>query len=164
MSRKTYVYREGRGLVEVERMPPGPRVHLITDRAYENLTPVITKLARDKEGNVEVQTRDISSRTKHREYMKENGLALYSDFEQTWARDARERADIATGNQSDRELREALGAAAYRVFDAPGIEERPQRASAEDDSATLNPSSDKLYKGPKDTSYPAVEEFLPHGK
>lgn len=36
---------------------------------------------------------DISSRAKHREYMKRNGLTTADDFKETWAKDAQKRAE-----------------------------------------------------------------------
>ena len=42
---------------------------------------------------------DISTRTKHREYMKKNGLTTMDDFKQTWADAARERAEFYTGKR-----------------------------------------------------------------
>jgi hypothetical protein len=163
VSRRTYAFRNGQ-LVELDNnYVPQPRIHLITDRAYEKLNPVITKLERDEKGNVEVQRRDISSRTKHRQYMKENGLALYDDFKGTWAQAEKQRADFTTGHQSDRDIREELAKQTYRVFDAPGIEERPKLADSEGDPA-LNPPGHEKYEPARDTSYPVVKEFLPHGK
>lgn len=156
---KSYIYRPGIGLIEVQRAAPQPRVHLITDRAYENLTPVISNLARDKDGNVEVARVDISSRSKHRQYMKENGLALMDDFKETWASAAQERERFATAQQDDKAIREELNRQMYRVFDAPGIEERPKFASAEND-----PAMQGDVEHPRTPEYPVVQEFLPHGK
>lgn len=42
---------------------------------------------------------DISSRTKHREYMKKNGLTTMDDFKQTWDKAAQERAAYYTGKK-----------------------------------------------------------------
>jgi hypothetical protein len=52
---------------------------------------------------------DVSSRTKHRNYMKANGLALASDYTETWAQAERER----TAPSRDPERREQLGRALY---------------------------------------------------
>lgn len=40
---------------------------------------------------------DISSRTKHRAFMREHGLTTADDFTQTWQRDAHERAKRLAG-------------------------------------------------------------------
>lgn len=48
---------------------------------------------------------DISSRTKHREYMKRNGLTVADDYKGEWARAEKERRDRFGGNiQSNRAL------------------------------------------------------------
>lgn len=50
---------------------------------------------------------DISSRTKHREYMKRTGLTTVDDFKGVWDRAAKERADFYSGTP-DKELREEI--------------------------------------------------------
>ena len=45
---------------------------------------------------------DISTRTKHRQYMKENGLTMMDDFKQTWADAAKEREKIRRGEDASR--------------------------------------------------------------
>lgn len=64
---------------------PGLAVHnaLAGDRIYDGLQA--------SDGT------DISSRSKHREYMKRNNLTTIDDFTETWKRDARERADRIAG-------------------------------------------------------------------
>jgi hypothetical protein len=42
---------------------------------------------------------DISTRSKHREYMKQNGLTTMDDFKETWAKSAEKRADYYTGKR-----------------------------------------------------------------
>ncbi|TXH12206.1 MAG: zinc ribbon domain-containing protein [Hyphomicrobiaceae bacterium] len=51
---------------------------------------------------------DISSRTKHREYMARTGLTATSDFKDQWAVAAKERADYRQGTFQDAELREEV--------------------------------------------------------
>jgi len=41
----------------------------------------------------------ISSRTKHREYMKARGLTTADDFKDTWAKAAQDRADYYQGRK-----------------------------------------------------------------
>ena len=48
---------------------------------------------------------DISSRTKHREYMKANNLTVMDDFKGTWAKAQKEREAYRTGTHADPELR-----------------------------------------------------------
>lgn len=51
---------------------------------------------------------DISSRTKHREYMKQRGLTTADDFKDTWAKAQKERNELRSGTFQDRELRSDL--------------------------------------------------------
>ena len=51
---------------------------------------------------------DISSRTKHREYMKRNGLTTTDDYTKTWAKEERRRTELRQGNFVDKELRSVL--------------------------------------------------------
>lgn len=51
---------------------------------------------------------DISSRTKHREYMKRHGLTTADDFGSTWNSAAKEREALRTATFSDKELRADL--------------------------------------------------------
>ena len=53
---------------------------------------------------------DISSRTKHREYMKATGLTTADDFKQTWAtaKQERERAYTQGGSFSKRDVERAI--------------------------------------------------------
>jgi predicted nucleic acid-binding Zn ribbon protein len=45
---------------------------------------------------------DISSRSKHREYMRANNLTTADDFSQTWAKQAEQRAAALAGNDASR--------------------------------------------------------------
>jgi hypothetical protein len=45
---------------------------------------------------------DISSRTKHREYMKRTGLTTVDDFSSQWARQSKERQEYMTRGGSIR--------------------------------------------------------------
>lgn len=57
---------------------------------------------------------DISSRTKHREFMKRTGLALADDFKGQWAKQKQDREDTLTGKKKDPELRKTLEKELYR--------------------------------------------------
>lgn len=45
---------------------------------------------------------DISSRSKHRAYMKAKGITTADDYAQTWKKDAQERAERLAGNDPSR--------------------------------------------------------------
>jgi hypothetical protein len=59
---------------------------------------------------------DISTRQKHREYMKRNGLTTADDFTETWAKAEKERENMRQGIfPDDRERRNEIGRIAYEV-------------------------------------------------
>lgn len=78
----TYIWVDGE-LVEVFREPPGPRVHLQTDRGFDNL--------RATDGT------PINSRSKWSRYMKENNLTLASDWTESWDKAAAKRESLFKG-------------------------------------------------------------------
>lgn len=51
---------------------------------------------------------DISSRTKHREYMKRHGLTTYDDFKQTFAKEQEKREQFRQAQHADSELRQEI--------------------------------------------------------
>ncbi len=53
---------------------------------------------------------DISTRTKHREYMKANGLATVDDFKETWAKAQEQRDHFRQhgGTITRRDIRSAI--------------------------------------------------------
>lgn len=51
---------------------------------------------------------DISSRTKHREYMKSRGLTTADDFKGTWKKTEAERTALRQGTFQDKDLRADL--------------------------------------------------------
>lgn len=67
---------------------------LAGDRHYENM--------RGPNGE------DLSSRTKHREFMKATGLTTADDFSSTWKKAAEERTAFRTAKHTDKELRAEL--------------------------------------------------------
>jgi len=88
MSRRRWAYTRG-GVpcapYEVgEEWTPPARVHIQGDAAYDGL--------RALDGT------DISSRKKHRDYMKANDLAPSADFTETWKKAAAEREKIQRGD------------------------------------------------------------------
>jgi hypothetical protein len=84
--RRRFRYDEKAGkLVEItsEDNPVRRDDLLYHDRGYEGM--------RASDGT------DISSRTKHRAYMKANGLTTMDDFKDIWAKSAEKRADYYMG-------------------------------------------------------------------
>lgn len=51
---------------------------------------------------------DISTRTKHREYMKANNLTLTDDFKGTWNKQLKDRVAARTGEKKDPEIRQTI--------------------------------------------------------
>lgn len=89
MTRRRYVYDEKLGrLVELTAEPPqraNAQDHLGSlwgDRHYDGM--------RASDGA------DISSRKKHREYMKRHGVTTADDFKDTWARARQQRDEYYT--------------------------------------------------------------------
>jgi hypothetical protein len=57
---------------------------------------------------------DISSRTKHREYMKRTGVTMSSDFSQTWDKATKERLERRAGTHTDKKLVQILDQKLHR--------------------------------------------------
>ena len=72
---------------------------LAGDRSYEGL--------RASDGT------DISTRTKHREYMKRNNLTTIDDFKDTWAKATKEREVYRTGKGGGAITREDIARTIY---------------------------------------------------
>lgn len=51
---------------------------------------------------------DISTRTKHRDYMRRTGLTTADDFKSSWSKSAGERQARRTGAHEDKGLRTSL--------------------------------------------------------
>ena len=62
---------------------------------------------------------DISSRTKHREYMKRNGLTTADDFKDTWAKAGQKRAEYYQGKGGGAVTRDDIGRAIHQLENAP---------------------------------------------
>lgn len=127
---------------------PAGRIHLWTDKQYESLTPVVEHDGADERGRAKYRRVDISSRSKHREFMRSRGYALMDDFKETWKAAEKERAAAALGEHDKKAVHEAVERAYYDVFESPGRQERPRRLEAE------------LNGEPS----PVVREYLPHRK
>ena len=88
MTRRYYRWDKDEGkLEELERTPPQPRVHLLTDRDFDNL--------RATDGA------DISSRTKYERYVKRNNLTNMSDFKETWEKAEAKREAFFKGGADE---------------------------------------------------------------
>lgn len=57
----------------------------------------------------------IDSRTKHREYMKANGLAMDSDFKEHRVKAAQRREEVLSGRADSKERREIIGRALHEA-------------------------------------------------
>lgn len=55
----------------------------------------------------------IDSRTKHRQYMKDNGLAMYDDFKDTWAAEQKRRDAVRSGHFDTKARKEIIEKAWY---------------------------------------------------
>lgn len=95
---------------EYSRNPLRPTCHGTMER-HLSVVPAMSGLAnalagdRHYDGLRATDGTDISSRTKHREYMKSKGLALTSDFKEQWGRAQSERDALRNGTFQDKELR-----------------------------------------------------------
>jgi hypothetical protein len=76
-------------------------VRIVGDRHYDGL--------RASDGA------DISTRTKHREYMKQRGLTTVDDFTQTWAKAAEKRAEYFTGKGGGAVTKDDIGRAIHQL-------------------------------------------------
>jgi hypothetical protein len=94
-------------LVEVttDREPSRADALLYNDRGYDGL--------RATDGT------DISSRTKHREYMKKNGLTTMDDFKETWAQAAQKRQEYFTTGKGGAITREDIARTIHQLENAP---------------------------------------------
>ena len=61
---------------------------------------------------------DISSRTKHREYMKKNGLTTVDDFKDTWGKAKQQRENYYQGKGGGAVTREDIGRAIHQLENA----------------------------------------------
>jgi hypothetical protein len=57
----------------------------------------------------------INTRRRHREYMQQNGLAMASDYTESWKQAEKRRADFFAGKTGHEGLREAIGRAVDKV-------------------------------------------------
>jgi hypothetical protein len=107
MSRKTWVYRTVDGKVEVYEKGTEPPMDVQTR------VPVLGDLhyldTRGPNGE------DLSTRTKHREFMRASGLTTMDDYKTEWRKAAEKRSALLnnTDQPTKRERREAVERAMY---------------------------------------------------
>ena len=98
------------------REPIRPTCHGTMERRI-SVAPAFSGLANALAGDRHYQDlrasdgTPIDSRTKHREYMKKNNLALTGDFKNEWSQAAKEREAIRAGapdRERKRDVREAV--------------------------------------------------------
>ena len=96
--------------------PIRPQCHGEMERKL-SVSPAMSGLAnalagdRHYDGMQATDGTPIDTRTKHRQYMKEKGLTIMTDFTQTWKDAAKERAVIASGQSTaerKRDVQEAF--------------------------------------------------------
>lgn len=98
MPRRRYIYVNGE-MVEVtaDYQPPSKHIDsgaLWGDTHYDGM--------RAPDGA------DISTRTKHREYMRLNGVTTMDDFTQTWAKAEQKRDEYRTAGKGGAATRESI--------------------------------------------------------
>jgi hypothetical protein len=100
MSRRRWVQQKDGSLIEV-------------DMSYEQslpLSPMIIGCGNYDGMRSPIDGADISTRTKHREYMRSKGLATADDFTQTWKDAAVQRENVFKGVDPHRihDIKEAI--------------------------------------------------------
>ena len=109
---------------EYSQEPKVPECHGKMER-YLSVMPgfsgIANALAGDRhyDGLVAPDGTDISSRTKHREYMKSRGLATADDFAETWRRAEKEREAIRTATFEDKHLTQTVTEAVVKEAATP---------------------------------------------
>lgn len=100
MSRRRYRYSPE--LKEVVEISPD-----WTDA--ERRAPVVTEELVYGNAGTATDGTPLNSRSKHREYMKQNGLAMASDYAQQWEKASKQHDDFYAGRHEHKGLREAIG-------------------------------------------------------
>lgn len=102
-------------IAQYSREPIRPKCCNFTDmERMLSVVPAMSGLAnalagdRHYEGLRAPDGTDISSRTKHREYMKRTGLTTADDFKGVWQKAAKEREEFFSGTSVDKELRKEI--------------------------------------------------------
>ncbi|MCS6944183.1 MAG: hypothetical protein RMK97_02000 [Sutterellaceae bacterium] len=115
MPRRRFIQWEGRLYeVGVDELPES----YYTQRGRDSLQSQDGLLWNDRayDGLRATDGTDISSRSKHREYMRVHGLTTIDDFKNEWERAAKRRAEYYTTGGDHRARREAVERALYQVL------------------------------------------------
>lgn len=108
MSRRRFVYREVEpGKVESFEVTDDWRP-TNADTGHKSEEEVFGKL-QHSDGT------DLSTRKRHREFMKSRGLTLSDDYKDHWAKAEQRRADLFSGKGSDKGVRQSLEKAVYQL-------------------------------------------------
>lgn len=108
MTRRRWVYREdANGEMQA--------VEILSDAELEMRlhAPVVGDM--HYEGMRGPQGEDVSTRTKHREFLKASGLAMADDYKNEWAQ-AQKQRDAFQQGASSKDRREQLDRAFYKHF------------------------------------------------
>ena len=92
------------GLVDANEYVPEPKAvdaPILAGRFYENMNA--------QDGS------DISTRARHKAYMREKGLTTIDDYKQQWAKQTAERAEIAHGKLPSKTRREVIARKLYEI-------------------------------------------------
>ena len=91
-----------RSITEYSREPPRPEHCGVP--MQRRIEPAALALVSEAhyQGLRALDGSDISSRAKHRAYMRERGLTTADDFRETWAKQERERAERMQGEDATR--------------------------------------------------------------
>ena len=110
---------------EYSRSPIRPVCHGTMERRLSvvpSMSGLANALAGDRhyDGMRAPDGTDISSRTKHREYMRRTGLAMADDFQSTFAMAEKDRQEFRGAKHHDRELRAEVTQQVMTAVSQPG--------------------------------------------
>lgn len=108
MPRQRWVYRKDETTGEVRAIE--------VDTGYtgaERRAPVTTEALVYGNAGRATDGTPIDSRTKHRDYMKQHGLAMATDYTETWSKAEAAREAAREGNFDRQARREAIARAVY---------------------------------------------------
>ncbi len=91
------------GLVPADQYVPESRAldaPILSGRFYEDAPPA-------------TDGTPLNTRERHERYMRENGVAMASDFKECGAREAAKRQAFREGRQDDRDIQETVGRVMY---------------------------------------------------
>lgn len=108
MSRRRWIYIDG----EAVEITPGT---VIADRASTQSHDGLLWNDRSYDGMRAPDGADISSRTKHREYMRRHGLTTADDFNGQWQREEKRREAYRTEGKGGAVTREHVARAIHEL-------------------------------------------------